>query len=108
MSFQEKYGTMIDGAFGFYYEAFRQKGALSKETALTKEELFDGNKLSVADKQLFQKMVAFGVVKKADQKRYWLDEAKVANPGKVLRQRMVVIAIAAVFVLIYCTVNSAI
>lgn len=108
MSFQEKYGTMMDGAFGFYYEAFRRKGALSKETALTMEELFDDYKLSVAERQLFRKMLSFGVVKKVDRQRYWLDEAKAANPGKVLHQRMMVIGAAAVFVLIYCIVNSAV
>lgn len=106
MSFQEKYETMIDGAFGSYYEVFRRKQALSKETALSMDELFDGSKLSMADKQLFKKMVSFGVVKKADKKRYWLDETKAANPGRVLRQRMTVIGIAAVFVLVYCIINS--
>lgn len=107
MSFQENYGAMMEGAFGDYYEKFRQKGALSADKALTMEELFDGQKVSAAERQLFRKMISFGVVKRVDKKRYWLDENKAANPGGVLRQRMMIIGAAAVFVLIYCIVNGA-
>lgn len=106
MSFQEQYSTMLDGAFGNYYKVFRQKGALSRETALTKEELFDGQKLSVPENQLFRKMISFGVVKKAGKKRYWLDEKKAENPGNMMRQRMIIAALAAVFVLAYCVVSN--
>lgn len=106
MSFQETYKTMIDGSFGHYYEVFRQKGAISKETALTMEELFDGKKLSAPEKQLFRKMLSFGVVKRAGKTQYWLDEQKAANPGNMMRQRMVIIGFAALFVLIYCIVNG--
>ena len=102
MSVKERYGTMMDSAFGMYYELFRKKNALSEEGALTMEELFDGVKITVADRQMFRKMVSFGVVKKVNDTRFWLDENKAANPGNVLRQRLLIVLAALILALGYC------
>ncbi len=104
MSVKERYGTMMDSAFGSYYEMFREKGALSKEQAVTMEELFDGGKISVADRQMFHKMLSFGVVKREGGVRYWLNEEKAVNPGKVLTQRILIIAAAMAVALGYCII----
>lgn len=89
----DMYKNMLDGAFSKYYERFRELNALSKETAVTKEELFpDGQNLLDPDRM--HKMLSMGIVKRVGLNRYWLDE-KRANDGKgVLKQRIWILVIA--------------
>ncbi len=42
MSMKDRYGNLMDDTFNAYYELFRKKGAVSEESAVTIEELFDG------------------------------------------------------------------
>ena len=39
MSVKERYGTMMDNAFGGYYDLFRKQKALSSDMAVTMEKL---------------------------------------------------------------------
>lgn len=55
MSVKERYGTMMDNAFGGYYDLFRKQKALSSDTAVTMEKLFDGTKPTAADRQMIRK-----------------------------------------------------
>ena len=84
MSVKERYGTMMDNAFGGYYDLFRKQKALS------------------SDMQMIRKMVSFGVVKKSGDAGLWLDEGKVSNPGNVLRQRLLIILAALILAVAYC------
>lgn len=101
MSMKDNYKIIIDNAFGRYYELFRKKDALDKEHAVTIEELFGEEAPSSADRQMFKKMVSFGLVRRTGE-QYWLDEKKAGNPMAVYRQRMAVIGIAMILVLVYC------
>ena len=58
MSVKERYGTMMDNSFGGYYDLFRRQKALSSDTAVTMETLFDGTKPTAADRQMIRKMVS--------------------------------------------------
>ena len=102
MSVKERYGTMMDNAFGGYYDLFRKQKALSSDMAVTMEKLFDGTKPTAADRQMIRKMVSFGVVKKSGDAGLWLDEGKVSNPGNVLRQRLLIILAALILAVAYC------
>lgn len=106
MSIKDKYGTMMEEAFGLYYELFRKKGAVSGENAVTLEELFDGRKVSMPDKQMVRKMVSYCTVRKTGDGRYWLDEERAANPGNAMRRRLFLVLAALVLVLVYCSVVS--
>ena len=55
MSVKERYGTMMDNAFGGYYDLFRKQKALSSDMAVTMEKLFDGTKPTAADRQMIRK-----------------------------------------------------
>ena len=89
----DSYKNMLDSAFSQYYDRFRELNALSKETAVTKAELFpDGQNLIDPDRM--HKMLSMGIVKRAGLNRYWLDE-KRANDGKgILKQRIWMLVIA--------------
>lgn len=106
MSMKDRYGNLMDDAFGAYYELFRKKGAVSEDTAVTMEELFDGEKTTLTDKQMVRKMVSYCTVRKTEDKRYWLDEERVANPGNVMRRQLFIVLAALVLVLVYCTIVS--
>ena len=80
MSVKERYGTMMDNSFGGYYDLFRKQKALSSDTAVTMETLFDGTKPTAADRQMIRKMVSFGVVKKSGDDGLWLDEGTMFGP----------------------------
>lgn len=87
------YGKMMDEAFGKYYERFRELNALSKETAVTIDELFP-NGQDYIDADRMHKMLSSDIVKRVGLNKYWLDEARAANPNAVLRQRIMILVIA--------------
>lgn len=89
------YQEMLNSAFSAYYARFRELGALSKETAVTMEEIFpDGG--SLTDKDKMHKMLSMAIVKRSGMNRYWLDEKRAADGNAVLRQRIILIVIAVV------------
>lgn len=90
------YGKMLDDVFSPYYERFRELGALSKETAVTKAELFPEGQ-SLLDPDRMHKMLSAGIVKRAGANRYWLNEKMASNPNAVLKQRLMVILAAIIF-----------
>ena len=89
------YQTMMDSAFSEYYERFRTLNALSKETAVTREELFPYGE-SMIDRDRMHKMLSMEVVKRAGMNRYWLDEKRAADGNGVLKQRIIIIIIAVI------------
>ena len=99
------YGKMLDDAFGKYYEKFREKGALSKETAVTLEEIFPEGQ-AFLDSDRMHKMLSMGIVKRVGVDRYWLDEKVLANPNKILLQRFLLIIVAVVLALVIVAVGK--
>lgn len=89
------YKKMMDDTFGQYYERFRELNALSKENAVTAEELFpDEQPFLFRDRM--HKMLSSGIVKRAGFDRYWLDEERAEDSGGVLKQRILIIVAALV------------
>ena len=89
------YQEMLNSAFSAYYARFRELGALSKETAVTMEEIFpDGG--SLTDKDKMHKMLSMEIVKRSGVNRYWLDEKRAADGKGVLKQRIILIVIAVI------------
>ena len=89
------YQDMLDSAFAAYYERFRELNALSKENAVTLEELFpDGE--TMIDRDRMHKMLSMEIVKRAGMNRYWLDEKRAADGNGVLKQRIIMIVIAVI------------
>ena len=89
------YQEMMDSAFEAYYARFRELNALSKEDAVTREELFpDGE--SMIDRDKMHKMLSMDIVKRVGMNRYWLDEKRAADGNGVLKQRILIIVIAVV------------
>ena len=89
------YQAMMDSAFSEYYERFRTLNALSKETAVTREELFPNGE-SMIDRDRMHQMLSMEVVKRAGMNRYWLDEKRAADGNGVLKQRIIIIIIAVI------------
>ena len=89
------YKDMLDSAFSSYYARFRELRALDKESAVTLEELFpDGQ--SMIDRDRMHKMLSMDIVKRVGLNRYWLDEKRAADGNGVLKQRILIIVIAAI------------
>lgn len=89
------YKDMLDSAFTSYYDRFRELRALSKENAVTLEELFpDGE--TMIDRDKMHKMLSMEIVKRAGMNRYWLDEKRAADGNSVLKQRIIMILIAVI------------
>lgn len=89
------YKDMLDNAFSAYYDRFRELRALSKEDAVTLEELFpDGE--TMIDRDNMHKMLSMEIVKRAGMNRYWLDEKRAADGNGVLKQRIIIIVIAVI------------
>ena len=87
------YKAMMDKAFSEYYERFRKLNAVTKENAVTREELFpDGESRMDADKM--HKMLSMEIVKRVGMNRYWLDEKRAEDGNGVLKQRIIMIVIA--------------
>lgn len=87
------YQDMLDSAFTPYYDRFRELNALSKESAVTRRELFpDGE--TMVDTDRMHKMLSMNIVKRAGMDRYWLDEKRAADGNGVLKQRIIMILIA--------------
>ena len=89
------YQAMMDSAFSEYYERFRTLNALSKETAVTREELFPYGE-SMIDRDRMHKMLSMEIVKRVGLNRYWLDEKRAADGNGVLKQRIIMIVIAVI------------
>ncbi|MDO4438068.1 MAG: hypothetical protein Q4B86_01275 [Eubacteriales bacterium] len=100
MASKNGYNELMNEAFESYYEAFRKHGALSKETALTLDEIFPAVELSFSDKEIIRKLKNYGFIKKAGNK-YYLDEEKLNKPGGILAQKLLLLFICAVFVMVY-------
>lgn len=87
------YKDMLDSAFTEYYDRFRKLNALSKENAVTRDELFpDGETMIDADRM--HKMLSMDIVKRVGMNRYWLNEKRAADGNGVLKQRIIMIVIA--------------
>ena len=91
----KSYKELLDSAFLEYYERFRELNALSKETAVTRAELFPNGE-SLIDADRMHKMLSMEIVKRVGLNRYWLDEKRAADGKGVLKQRLVLILIAVV------------
>lgn len=89
------YQQMLDSAFEKYYARFRELRATSEENAVTYEELFPEG-ASVIDRDRMHKMLSMNIVRRVDLNRYWLDENKAADGNGVLKQRLILIAVAVV------------
>ena len=89
------YKDMLDSAFSSYYARFRELRALDKESAVTLEELFP-NGQSMIDRDRMHKMLSMDIVKRVGLNRYWLDEKRAADGNGVLKQRILIIVIAAI------------
>lgn len=92
----ENYKKMMDSAFGEYYERFRELNALSKENAVTIEELFPYER-PFGLRNRMHKMLSAGIVKRVGVNRYWLDENRASDSKGVLKQRLLVIAAGILF-----------
>lgn len=93
------YQKLMDGTFGRYYERFKELNALSKDTAVTLDELFP-NEQPFLLKDRMHKMLSCGIVKRAGINRYWLDEKRACDSKSVLLQRLGVIAAGILFALL--------
>ena len=89
------YKDILESAFSSYYDRFRDLRALSKENAVTLEELFPEGQ-TVTDRDRMHKMLSMEIVKRAGMNRYWLDEKRAADGNGVLKQRIIMIVIAVV------------
>ena len=90
-----KYQNMLDSAFTAYYDRFRQLRALSRENAVTIDELFpDGE--TIIDQKRMHKMLSMDIVRRVGLNRYWLDEKRAADGKGVLKQRIIMIVIAVI------------
>ncbi len=91
----KKYGKLLENTFAPYYERFRKLNAISPDTAVTKAELFPEGQ-SFLDPDRMHKLLSMEIVKRKGIDKYWLDEERAANPGAVLRQRILILIIALV------------
>ena len=89
------YQDMMDKAFTVYYDRFRELNALSKETAVTRSELFPVGE-SMVDADAMHKMLSMNIVKRVGMNKYWLDEKRAADGKGVLKQRILIIVIAVI------------
>lgn len=90
-----KYQKMLDSAFTAYYDRFRQLRALSRENAVTIDELFpDGE--TIVDQKRMHKMLSMDIVRRVGMNRYWLDEKRAADGKGVWKQRIIMIVIAVI------------
>lgn len=99
------YGKMMDNAYGPYYERFRILKATSKEMAVPRAELFPEGE-SYMDGKVMHQMLSSGIVKRDRVNTYWLDESVVANPGKVLLNRVMIIVGAVIFAMVILFVRE--
>ena len=90
-----KYQDMLDSAFAAYYDRFRQLRALSRDTAVTIDELFPEGE-SMLDQKRMYKMLSMDIVRRVGMDRYWLDEKRAADGKGVLKQRIILIVVAVI------------
>lgn len=100
-----QYGKMLDEAYGTYYERFRTLGAISKETAVTIEELFPEGE-TLVDRDRMHKMLSSEIVKRQGVNKYWLNEKMASDPGKVLKQRLLVLVGGILFAVVLLVIES--
>ena len=93
------YQNMLDQAFETYYTRFRALRATTKGQAVTREELFPEGE-TMLDRDRMHKMLSMNIVKREGLDRYWLDEKRASDGKGVLKQRLLIIAIALVLGLI--------
>ena len=86
----------MDSTFGLYYERFRELNALTKENAVTIEELFPDEKPFLLRDRM-HKLLSTGIVKRVGMNRYWLDESRASDAKGVLKQRLLIIVAAILF-----------
>ena len=89
------YQDMLDSAFAKYYDRFRKLNALSEGNAVTRDQLFPEGE-SMVDRDQMHKMLSMNIVKRVGMNRYWLDEERAADGNGVLKQRIIMIIIAAI------------
>ncbi len=95
----DTYKKMMDSTFGKYYERFRELNALTKENAVTIEELFPEERPFLLRDRM-HKMLSSGIVKRAGINRYWLDEKRASDSKGVLKQRLMIVAAGILFAII--------
>ena len=95
----ENYKKMLDATFDKYYERFRELNALSKENAVTLEQLFP-NERPLLLKDRMHKMLSMGIVKRAGINRYWLDENRANDSKGVLKQRLLILIVGLLLALL--------
>ena len=101
----ENYQKMMDSTFGEYYERFREMNALSKENAVTIEELFpEGRPFLLKDRM--HKMLSSGIVKRVGINRYWLDEKRASDSKGVLKQRLLLIGAGILFAVLLLVLDK--
>lgn len=91
----KSYQELLDGTFEGYYARFRKLGALSKENAVRREELFPDGETAI-DRDRMHKLLSMDIVKRVGFARYWLDEKRAADGNGVLKQRLIMIVIAVI------------
>lgn len=89
------YQKMLDSAFAAYYTRFQELDALTKENAVTREELFPYGE-SAIDRDRMHKMLSMNIVKRVGANRYWLDEKRAADGNGVLKQRFLLLIVAGI------------
>ena len=89
------YKAMLDNAFSSYYARFRELKALSKEDAVTLDELFPEGETMI-DRDKMHKMLSMNIVKRVGLNRYWLDEKRAEDGKGVLKQRIIMVVIAVI------------
>lgn len=91
----KNYKDMLDEAFSEYYDRFRELNAVTKENAVTREELFPNGESRI-DADRMHKMLSMEIVKRVGVNRYWLDEKRAEDGNGVLKQRIIMIVIAVI------------
>lgn len=101
----ENYKKMLDSTFDEYYERFRKLNALSKENAVTIEQLFP-NKRPLFLRDRMHKMLSMGIVKRVGINRYWLDENRANDSNGILKQRLLIVVLAILFAFLLISLDK--
>ena len=101
----EKFQKMMDNAWGEYYERFRELGALTKENAVTLEELFP-NEQPLLLKNKMHKLLSMGIVKRVGINHYWLDEKRALDSKGIWKQRILIIVAGVLLAAVLLALDS--
>lgn len=99
------YQNMLDGTFGRYYQRFRELNAVTRENAVTPEELFPNERPALLHDRM-HKMLSMGIVKRAGLNRYWLDEKRASDSKGILKQRLLMVVAAVVLALLLVALDK--